>query len=95
MSAPVIASYSDSSINITWTALSSPNNGDSAILAYELVWDQGLGVTPATDLSNTLTTYYVLSGTQISSGNTYQFAVRARNIYGSATSFSSTTSATA
>jgi hypothetical protein len=91
MSAPTIASYSDSSINVTWTALSSPDNGNSDILAYELVWDSGLDVVPATDLSNTLTTYYVLSSSQITSGTKYRFAVRARNIYGSATSYSSET----
>lgn len=89
MSAPVIASYSDSSINVTWTALSSPDNGNSDILAYELVWDQGTDTTPSVDLSNTLTTYYVLSSSQITSGTKYRFAVKARNIYGSATSFSS------
>ena len=91
MSAPTIASYSDSSINVTWTALSSPSNGNSDILAYELVWDTGLNTVPSVDLSNTLTTYYVLSSTQITSGTMYRFAVRARNIYGSATSYSSET----
>lgn len=91
MTAPTIASYSDSSINVTWTALSSPSNGNSDILAYELVWDQGLDVVPSVDLSNTLTTYYVLSSSQITSGGKYRFAVRARNIYGSATSYSSET----
>jgi len=91
MSAPTIDSYSDSSITVSWTALSSPDNGNSDILAYELVWDEGTDVVPTVDLSNTLTTSYVLSSSQITSGVKYRFAVRARNIYGSATSYSTET----
>jgi hypothetical protein len=93
MSAPTIDAYSDTSITVSWTALTSPDNGNSDILAYELVWDKGLGTSTFETLSNVLSTAYVVSG--ITAGTTYQFKVRARNIYGSATDYSSVASATA
>ena len=86
MDAPLTPYYSDTSITVTWTALTSPNNGDSDILAYELRWDNGLGTTPSIELSNVLTTSYVVTG--ITAGTQYQFDIRARNVYGSATSYS-------
>lgn len=95
MIAPTIASFADSSITVTWTALTSPDNGNSDILAYELVWDNGLNVVPTVELSNVLTTEYVVPTADIISGSTYRFAVRARNIYGSATAYSAEVSATA
>jgi len=30
-------------IVVNWLSLSPPNDGDSAILSYNLVWDQGTG----------------------------------------------------
>lgn len=93
MTAPTIAAYSDTSITVTWSALTSPANGNSDILAYELRWDNGLGGTPSIELSNVLTTSYVVTG--ITAGSTYGFIVRARNIYGTASSFSSITTVTA
>lgn len=92
MSAPTITAYSDTSITVTWSALSSPANGNSAVLAYELRWDNGLG-TPNIELSNVLSTSYVVTG--ITAGTTYKFVVRARNIYGSATLYSPEATATA
>lgn len=95
MDAPTIVSFPDSSINVTWTALTSPDNGNSDILAYELVWDAGADVVPTVELSNVLSYYYVVPTADITSGSTYRFAIRARNIYGSATLYSSELSATA
>jgi len=92
MSAPTITAYSDTSITVTWSALTSPANGNSAILAYELNWDNGSG-TPNIVLSNVLTTSYVVSG--ITAGTTYKFVVRASNIYGSAALYSPEATATA
>jgi len=70
---------------VTWDALSAPDNGDSDVISYELVWDEGsLGatwtslvglVTRSTDLEYTV-------GTGITTGDTYQFKLRAENIYG-------------
>lgn len=95
MSAPTISSFADSSITVAWTALTSPDNGNSDILAYELVWDDGTNTVPTVELSNVLTTSYVVPTADITSGSTYRFAVRARNIYGSATAYSAEVSATA
>jgi hypothetical protein len=33
---PTLVSYTDTSLSISWTALTSPNNGNSAILAYNV-----------------------------------------------------------
>jgi hypothetical protein len=85
MPAPTITAYSDSSITVTWSALTSSANGNSDILAYELRWDNGLG-TPNIELSNVLTTSYVVTG--ITAGTSYKFVVRARNVYGSSTLYS-------
>jgi hypothetical protein len=50
---------------------------------------------PIVELSNVLSYYYVVPTADITSGSTYRFAIRARNIYGSATSYSAELSATA
>lgn len=93
MSAPTITAYSDTSITVSWTPLTSPNNGNSDILSYSLKWDNGGATTPSIELSNVLTTSYVVTG--ITSGTAYQFSVRARNIYGYSANESPITSATA
>jgi hypothetical protein len=33
------------SIQVSWTALTAPSNGNSDILSYQLVWDAGSGTT--------------------------------------------------
>lgn len=45
MSAPEIGSYSDTSITLSWTPLTSPATGNSPILGYQLLWDNGSGTT--------------------------------------------------
>ena len=92
MPAPTITSYSDTSITVSWTALTSPLNGDSDILSYDLRWNNGAGL-PTIELSNVLATSYVV--TSITPGTTYAFVVRARNIYGYSAAYSPSATATA
>lgn len=94
MSAPTIASYSNTRIIVTWTAVTSaPANGNSAILGYELFWNAGVsGAEPTTSLADTTLTSYTL--TTVTEAATYKFAIRARNVYGSAASLSSTVAVT-
>lgn len=80
------AATTDSSVEVTWTTLSSPANGDSAVTSYELEWDAGggtlaawqplVGASPAYLLSS----YVVTAG--ITAGASYRFRVRARNYWG-------------
>lgn len=93
MSAPTITAYSDTSITVSWTPLTSPANGNSDILSYDLRWDNGAGDPTAYELSNVLTTSYVVTG--ITAGTQYKFVVRARNIYGYSSAYSSAATATA
>ena len=39
MTTPVISSYSDTQIVVTWTALAAPTNGNSDITSYVLYWN--------------------------------------------------------
>lgn len=51
MSAPIVVSYSDTLISLSWAAVSSsPQNGGSGILGYQLLWDNGLDATPSISL---------------------------------------------
>lgn len=46
MATPYRGSYTSTSrIQVNWTALSAPDNGNSDILSYNLVWDAGTGTT--------------------------------------------------
>ena len=74
---------SHSQIELDWTALTSPNNGDSAITSYGIQWDQGTStyvelIGESSD--NLLTSYIVASG--ITAGTTYTFKIRAQNKWG-------------
>lgn len=86
MATPTKGSTSnENQIEVDWSALSSPNNGDSSIISYNLQWDAGTSGNTWTDIIgaspySTVTTYTISSG--ITSGSTYRFRVRARNIYG-------------
>jgi hypothetical protein len=93
MAAPTISAYSDTSITISWTPLAAPNNGNSDILSYSLKWNTGDGSAPSIELTNVLTTSYVVSG--ITAGTAYKFSVRARNIYGYSSAESPVTTANA
>ena len=79
-----------SQVEVTWTALTAPQNGDSAVTSYELQWDAGSSGVSWVDLagvsSNYLLTSYVVTtgtgGAPIPAGTTYQFRVRAANAWG-------------
>ena len=89
------ASTSTSVVQVTWTTLSSPQNGDSTITSYNIYWDQGTSTwTSLAGESSpyTGTTYTISLG--ITSGSTYQFKVRAKNKWGFG-DFSTTTSVVA
>ncbi len=43
MIAPTESAATSTSITIAYTALTSPNDGRSALTSYEIQWDQGLG----------------------------------------------------
>jgi len=79
-----ISDYSETHITLTWGALSAPANGNSDVLSYELYWDAGAAVTPNVQLINSLVTTYTVSG-GLTADTTYQFMVRAINIYGEGT----------
>jgi len=79
----VINPYSDTSITITWTALTGSTTGNSAITAYAIYWNDGV----TADNADKLVTEALLSPTtytftNIDGGKTYKFAVKAKNIYG-------------
>lgn len=74
----------ETNIDVTWSALASPANGGSTITSYHLQYDDGTSGVTWTDLvglspSSTATTYTL---TGITAGTTYQFKVRASNIFG-------------
>ena len=79
MSAPTLVAVTESQIDLSWAALTSPQNGNSDITEYILYWDNG-GGTPNILLLEALQT--TLSVTGLTGGTTYRFKVKARNIYG-------------
>lgn len=86
MSAPTEgAATSDSQVQVEWSSVTASGlpTGNSAILSYELLWDNGdSGLTtflPLT-LSSDLATSHTIVG--VTEGTYYRFIVRAVNIYG-------------
>lgn len=79
------ASTNPEQVVINWIPLTAPLNGDSEILGYNVQWDAGTSGMTWSDVSLPVQSY---TGTQISvvdnvmQGESYQFKVRARNIYG-------------
>jgi len=86
MSAPTQdPSTSHSAVAISWSAVSAPQNGDSAILSYIVYWDAGAGTGSFTELvgetsQSTATTYTITTG--IVTGTSYQFKIKAVNKWG-------------
>lgn len=78
MADPIITSYSDSQIVVSWTALTGTDTGNSPITSYNLYWNDGTGDADIQVL-NALVTSYTFGG--ISGSLTYKFKVRAQNIY--------------
>lgn len=72
-------------IHIDWDALSSPANGNNAILSYSLEWDSGTAGVTWTSLvgstSDSTDTEFILS-TGVTTGVDYQFRARAKNSFG-------------
>jgi hypothetical protein len=76
-------------VSVYWSMLTTGEEiGDSAILSYNLQWDQGLGGDDEADwtdligspVDSLLTTFTAETG--IAGGSFYAFRVRASNIYG-------------
>lgn len=80
MAVPVTVTVTEAQIDLSWSALTSPANGNSAVLAYNLYWDNGSGTTEIA-LLDALSTSLSVAG--LTGGTNYRFKVRARNIYGS------------
>jgi hypothetical protein len=71
---------SASQIQILWTTLTTAaETGSSTILSYNLYWDNGLGGDPAIQVTDTLVTSFIING--LTTGHSYRFKVRAKNIY--------------
>jgi len=79
MAAPVAVGTAEARIDLAWSALSAPANGNSEVLAYSLYWDNGGGTTGIA-LQDALATSASVPG--LTGGTTYRFKVRARNLYG-------------
>jgi len=77
-------STSESQVHVSWTGLSSPNNGGSAILSYNLEWNGGSGstYTSLVGYSPASTALSLLITSSITAGTTYSFRLRAQNIFG-------------
>jgi FtsP/CotA-like multicopper oxidase with cupredoxin domain len=77
-----VSSYSDSQITLTWTGLTAPDNGNSAVLNYMIESDYGT-TTTYTPVITTSSTSYTFTPTV--GGTTYRFIIAAYNIYGPST----------
>jgi hypothetical protein len=74
-------------VELTWSAVTSPANGNSAVTSYALEWDEGAGAAApfkllAGEVNYQLTSYLVTSGV-IAAGAPYRFRIRATNFWGS------------
>jgi hypothetical protein len=77
-----LAASTDAQVTLRWTALTGAAAGNSAVIAYSLLWDQGDSTRagPDTPLMDSLATSYLVTG--VSGGAPYRFTVSARNVYG-------------
>jgi hypothetical protein len=77
-----LAASTDAQVTLRWTALTGAAAGNSAVIAYSLLWDQGDSTRagPDTPLMDSLATSYLVTG--VSGGDPYRFTVSARNVYG-------------
>lgn len=75
---------STSQIEVAWPALVAPATGSSDITSYHLLWNAGSG-TVDKDLVGLVSSYtgtsFVVT-TSVSLGGSYNFKLRAKNIYG-------------
>lgn len=86
MTAPTRGSTTGpSQIEVNWIALAASDNGGSTVLSYNLLWDAGTSGTTWTSVigySPVSTAVTTTISTGIVSGSSYQFKVRASNIFG-------------
>jgi titin len=83
MSPPTLGTGStDVTVIMNWVALTGTSAGNSAVIAYSLLWDNGVSASaePTVELVDALVSTFTVTG--VTGGTTYRFAVRARNIYG-------------
>ena len=79
------AGTSTVAIKVNWLPLNAPENGMSAIKSYNLKWDAGSSGTfweDVVDEDNDYTLTYFTVTTGLTPGQSYRFAVRARNALG-------------
>jgi hypothetical protein len=69
MTTPILVSYSDTTVTVSWSNLTAPSNGNSAITAYNLEWDSGTSGVTFTDLTSSLVNNYTVSG--LTGGTSY------------------------
>jgi hypothetical protein len=86
MHAPVRgASTATNEIEIDWSELTAPDNGDAEVTSYSLEWDAGTDgsswVSLAGYLSSYLDTTYLVTDNVIE-GKSYRFRLRAKNVWG-------------
>jgi len=79
MGAITVDSKIETEMSLSWTALEDPATGNSAIVSYNLYWDNASGTTNIEVLDLLITSYTI---TGLTGGETYVFKVRAYNIYG-------------
>lgn len=53
---------SESQIQVDWSALTGDDTGNSAIISYQLLWDNGAAITPAIELTDSLVYTYTVTG---------------------------------
>ena len=80
MPVPTVVSVTEAKIVLSWQPLTTPANGDSAVTAYNVLWDNGSG-TAALVLHDGVATTVEAPG--LTPGVNYRFKLRARNVYGS------------
>jgi hypothetical protein len=69
-------------IEVSWSALSSPNNGDSTITSYHLQWDQGTATWADLVGASPESTAISYTHTAVTTGASYKYRVRAKNTWG-------------
>ena len=79
------SSTTSTQLVVNWSQISSPNDGGSPIISYNLQYDAGSGATSWVDLignpTNSLVLTYTFTGS-ITAGKTYNFRMRVLNLQG-------------
>ncbi len=70
-------------VELLWTQVTSPDDGGSPILSYNVYWDRGTGTWSnlVGQTSDYMLLKYSVGGSIVESG-TYQFKIRAKNRWG-------------